>query len=304
MSDRAAQKNRIWKKVSASAVFAVFALTLSGCTCTKSDFSDYIPKVRHTEKREIYVDTESFREDVFINPVAEVYKERTARKQQTENLIAEAQRLCSLTACETQATDIDLLLASIRLGEAVMVAEASQPVVIEEYTLPLAGISMPDTEHEERKTANGPEEKLEELRALYPDGAYWNYGGVTNSPCRHHEAGYYSCNSYGGKTSEFFGKDEGIQCLGFASMISDLLFGEDAEVRELYSFDDLRIGDHIRIEEDGFHSLTVIGIDGDTVRVVECNSDCETCMISWDGEYGREYLEDVGARYVTRYPVR
>ena len=107
----------------------------------------------------------------------------------------------------------------------------------------------------------GVQTRLELLEDYFPNGMYWNHIGVdtsemtadeiamcvTDTPCNHSVYGYGNCNIYNGLTDDFFPQygDE-TQCLGYASIISDLLFGYDAPITEFYDFDELRIGDHIR----------------------------------------------------------
>ena len=144
-------------------------------------------------------------------------------------------------------------------------------------------------------------EKLELLRELFPDGAYWNTIGyditdmsqeeacmiVTDEPCSHTWNGYIYCHVYEGKTRYEFGYDTNIQCLAFASMISDFLFGKDKEIETFYDFDQLSVGDQIRFLSYE-HSVVVIEKGEDYVKVVECNRDYENCEIEWD----RELSED------------
>lgn len=162
-------------------------------------------------------------------------------------------------------------------------------------------------------------ERLEMLEEYFPDGMYWNHIGVdtsemtdeeialcvTNVPCDHSVYGYGSCNIYNGLMDEFFPQygDE-MQCLGYASLISDLLFGYDAPITEFYDFDDLRIGDHIRM---GWyeHSMIVTDIDWDTetITVTEVNADYESCEISWGRQITRDELMRMEGdlTYYTRY---
>lgn len=108
----------------------------------------------------------------------------------------------------------------------------------------------------------GVQTRLELLEDYFPNGMYWNHIGVdtsemtadeiamcvTDTPCNHSVYGYGNCNIYNGLMDDFFPQygDE-MQCLGYASIISDLLFGYDAPITEFYDFDELRIGDHIRM---------------------------------------------------------
>lgn len=152
----------------------------------------------------------------------------------------------------------------------------------------------------------GVQTRLELLEDYFPNGMYWNHVGVdtsemtadeiamcvTDTPCNHSVYGYGNCNIYNGLMDDFFPQygDE-TQCLGYASIISDLLFGYDAPITEFYDFDELRIGDHIRM---GWyeHSMIVTDIDWDTdtITVTEVNADYENCQISWGRQITRSEL--------------
>lgn len=160
------------------------------------------------------------------------------------------------------------------------------------------------------------DEKISVLRSIFPDGAYWNHIGidvsgmseddaamvVTDTPCEHSYNGYQYCNIYNGVTRGEFEYEYNTQCLGFASMISDFFFGKDAPVTEFYDFDDLDIGDHIRLIYYE-HSMIVIGKGDGYVKVVECNEDYENCEIVWDRILTEEDIEAYGSgvEYLTRY---
>lgn len=301
------------KKIRTLGVLLIAALLLSGCK--KADLTDYLPnKAQRTAKRVIYVDTSAYRsesEKTVLSGKSEAPAAvtETAKADMVDDRIeeirTEAIRLCAKVSENAQGIDIDGLLLTIGTEEMFMMADENSIITIDPFTLPLAGAESGEEVIKEQEYVDELAEKLEELKAEFPDGAYWNYGGVTDVPCRHEHLKSYSCNVYGGKTSAFFGKNPGKQCLGFASMISDRLFGEDAEIYEIYDFDDLQVGDHIRFAVgDGYHSLIVIEKTEDEVSVVECNCDFETCMISWGEMYSEDYLSEHGARFTSRYADR
>lgn len=131
---------------------------------------------------------------------------------------------------------------------------------------------------------------LESLRDTFPEGSYWNHVGVedwdeftvTDSPCQHDLYWDAYCNTYTGGLQELFPQFEPMeQCLGFAALLSDLVFGEDAPVSTFTDYTQLRVGDNIRLELTE-HSMVVLTVDGEGITVVECNSDYEHCRISWD----------------------
>ena len=161
--------------------------------------------------------------------------------------------------------------------------------------------------------------ELEQLAAYFEDGRYWNHYGmdassmndweqalcITDQACAHSENGYDYCNIYNGAISDYFPQyDYDTQCLGYAALISDLLFGTDAPVTEFYDFDSLRIGDHIRLVENE-HSMIVTDIDWstDTITVTEVNADYENCRISWGRTITRDelYSMEGEAIFHTRY---
>lgn len=131
---------------------------------------------------------------------------------------------------------------------------------------------------------------LEDLRDVFPEGAYWNHVGVedwneftiTDTPCQHDVYWDTYCNTYTGGIQELFPQFEPMeQCLGFAALLSDLVFGEDAPVSTFSDYTQLRVGDNIRLELSE-HSMVVLTVDLEGITVVECNSDYEHCRISWD----------------------
>lgn len=143
-------------------------------------------------------------------------------------------------------------------------------------------------------------EKFKQLQKKYPDGKYWNHAGkinfnsstITDRPCRH--------NSYDGlaDTCNFYYCPDGIigyQCYGFAWLMSDLIYGKSAKIKNFYSFDKCKAGDVIRY--DG-HSVIIVSKKSDYVTVGECNYG-DTCVIKWGRKvYAWELL---GAKYSRRY---
>ena len=142
------------------------------------------------------------------------------------------------------------------------------------------------------------EEKLELLREIFPQGMYWNrygydgegpnYLNISYSSCWH-DGGYSACNQYWGNTAYYFPYANNIQCLGFASMISDFLFGQDSGFEVFYDWESLDVGDHIRLVSNT-HSMIVIEKTDSYIKVVECNSDYNTCFINWDRQISRDKL--------------
>ena len=145
--------------------------------------------------------------------------------------------------------------------------------------------------------------KIEVLREMFPAGAYWNHGGVSNSPCAH-KNGEKHCNGYNNSFSRKLWPNISCagQCLGFAIMLQDYIFGVNTPMVVIDSYDDVRIGDHIRIDNihGGHHSILVIEKTDEYVVVAECNADFKTCKIEWDRKYYRKDLESWDTWYISR----
>lgn len=162
------------------------------------------------------------------------------------------------------------------------------------------------------------ERKLAELKSQLPEGKYWNhmwnddvsYGDetpwlVSDTPCQHWDYGETYCNFYNGAMKSLFPSDTLCQCAGFASFLSDQIFGTNAPLHTFYDYSMLRVGDHIRLAE-WEHSMTVTAVGGDGVTVAEVNRNYEDCAISWSRtlSWGEVESYDWDATYISRYPMR
>ena len=113
------------------------------------------------------------------------------------------------------------------------------------------------------------------LKDQYPEGMRWTNDNSYLSEAMH-------INGYG--------------CAGFAFICSDAAFG-DLPARTHTSFDDIRVGDIIRIGD--VHSVVVLEKKDDSVIVTEGNYNSS---IHWGREITRSYLESEGFYVTTRYP--
>lgn len=114
------------------------------------------------------------------------------------------------------------------------------------------------------------------LKADYPEGMTWTNDNSHYSPAMH-------MTGYG--------------CAGFALICSDAAFG-DLPGRTHYSFDDIRVGDMIRIGD--YHSVVVLEKKDNSVIVTEGNYNSS---IHWGREITRASLEQTGFYVQTRYPA-
>jgi len=139
--------------------------------------------------------------------------------------------------------------------------------------------------------------RLDELRAKFPNGKYWNhYGssqknldGWTNTPCPsgHYLNGVQQCNG---------------QCDGFARKLGLDLFGLSTYSWEKtsYSIDTICVGDLIRY--NGKHTIMVIGFteNRNQLIIADCNWDYH-CVIRWDALFSTSrYFRTVN--WVLHYP--
>lgn len=162
-------------------------------------------------------------------------------------------------------------------------------------------------------------ERLAELSEYFTDGMYWNdyEAGNTSThksfalsatPCEHENQGYTHCNFYTSKISEALGYAYGSQCAGYAGLLSDLIFGTEAPIYVHSDFEELRIGDHIRLVLWD-HSMLVTDVGKDEngktfVYVTDVNADYESCRIDWGRKFTQDDLRRLGD-YIeihTRYP--
>lgn len=136
-----------------------------------------------------------------------------------------------------------------------------------------------------------------QLQEEFPKGMYWNHmgstengNGVTDTPCNHKTNGETYCNSYHGNSDDAYDtRMTSVQCLGFASMLSDRIFGTDAEAIRFTDYDDIRIGDQARIN-NGTHTVLIIDKTDEYVIVAECNADYKTCIINWGRRIPRDQM--------------
>lgn len=129
-----------------------------------------------------------------------------------------------------------------------------------------------DETEEERQVR----EKIEALRGSYPEGMQW-----TNS------------NSYYSSALNAWGNG----CAGFAFICSDAVFGNAPVTKTHSHFDEIRVGDILRIDNDT-HSVVVLRKLPDSVIVAEGNYNSS---IHWNREISRESLEKGGLVVTTRW---
>ena len=198
--------------------------------------------------------------------------------------------LLESTQEEESETEAGVSQAALREEAALSAASSAVESIPEESSQGAVDFAVSYCEEPQPITEEEAAATLESLRDTFPEGAYWNHVGVedwdeftvTDSPCQHDLYWDAYCNTYTGGIQELFPQFEPMeQCLGFAALLSDLVFGEDAPVSTFTDYTQLRVGDNIRLELTE-HSMVVLTVDGEGITVVECNSDYEHCRISWD----------------------
>lgn len=140
---------------------------------------------------------------------------------------------------------------------------------------------------------------LEDLQEKFPGGKYWNHATqdghdidevspyyhhgpcnkpdeCTSYPCTNHDidirgAGYYDCNWL-----------NGLQCYGFVCKLSDDVYGDSNPMAHwgTVSIDNAKAGDVIQFNSGLVHYAMIIGRNGTTVTLGECNYDYH-CRIDW-----------------------
>lgn len=204
--------------------------------------------------------------------------------------IQEAASVESAQGEEESETEAGVSQAALREEAALSEASSAVESAPEESSQGAVDVAFSYYEEPQPITEEEAAATLESLRDTFPDGSYWNHMGleewdeftVTDIPCDHDLYWDTYCNSYTGGIQELFPQFEPMeQCLGFAALLSDLVFGEDAPVSTFTDYTQLRVGDNIRLELTE-HSMVVLTVDGEGITVVECNSDYEHCRISWD----------------------
>ena len=204
--------------------------------------------------------------------------------------IQEAASVESAQGEEESETEAGVSQAALREEEALSSASSAVEGALEESSQGAVDFAVSYYEEPQPITEEEAAATLESLRDAFPDGSYWNHMGleewdeftVTDIPCDHDLYWDTYCNSYTGGIQELFPQFEPMeQCLGFAALLSDLVFGEDAPVSTFTDYTQLRVGDHIRLELTE-HSMTVLTVAEEGITVVECNRDYEHCRISWD----------------------
>lgn len=204
--------------------------------------------------------------------------------------VQEAALLESAQEEEESETEAGVSQAALREEAALSEASSAVESAPEESSQGAVDFAVSYYEEPQPITEEEAAATLESLRDTFPDGSYWNHMGleewdeftVTDIPCDHDLYWDTYCNSYTGGIQELFPQFEPMeQCLGFAALLSDLVFGEDAPVSTFTDYTQLRVGDHIRLELTE-HSMTVLTVAEEGITVVECNRDYEHCLISWD----------------------
>ena len=154
--------------------------------------------------------------------------------------------------------------------------------------------------------------KLMQLKKKFPNGKYWNHVGrkmkegkdtsnyVTSKPCNHSG----SLNQYGVKSTCNMHIDKanhirGYQCYGFASLLSDKIFGNKVN-KTHRSFSKARVGDHVRYSagSSGGHSVIIVEKHKNYIIAAECNYG-NTCRIVWGRKISAAELR--GAMYLSKY---
>ena len=122
------------------------------------------------------------------------------------------------------------------------------------------------------------------LKDQYPEGMRW-----TNSDS--YTAVWKSYDN------NFTWHVTGLGCHAFALILSDTAFG-DLPFREHTNFDNIRVGDLLRIDYDT-HTVVVLGIDGNRITIAEGNFNAS---VRWGRVLTLERVKETGVYVISRWP--
>ncbi len=166
---------------------------------------------------------------------------------------------------------------------------------------------------------------LDELKAKFPQGKYWNHltnsnhnnngyagmctnknctnpDGWTSSACATHSAtvttsGKYDCNYF----------DGAAQCLGFALKLANDAYGESARNWDyVTNVNTVKAGDVITYmkttSNPSGHTVFVTGVSGDKVYFGECNYSAR-CKIDWNRSLSKSQFTNIHKVLVAPYEL-
>lgn len=159
-------------------------------------------------------------------------------------------------------------------------------------------------------TAEAAGMTIDQLKAKFPNGKYWNHAnnpgssnavnnqdGYTDTPCPKHGTvgtSAQTCNGF-----QPGGTQLSWQCMGFAEKLGYDAYGSNPRNwTKLSNMDSLKPGDIIRYKNNG-HSIFVTGVNGNTITYSDCNSDGH-CKIMWDKTISKSDI--YGFNYVQSAP--
>lgn len=152
-------------------------------------------------------------------------------------------------------------------------------------------------------------QKLTELMERFPSGRYWNradveeqetvaYDHISDKSCNHNSNGNKLCMIYEGRSNEAYPyKVAGRQSVGFASVLSDIVFGKELSAYSFTDYASVREGDQARIDNDT-HTVFVQEKTDEYIIVAEVNENGNDCIISWGRKLVKSQLK--GAFYIRR----
>ena len=152
-------------------------------------------------------------------------------------------------------------------------------------------VTPPEETEQPTETVEGPTEeevynKIIALKEQYPDGTPWGSDKVYKTPYVISTGEVRYISSYG--------------CTAFTEMCQDVAFGDYKKVSYFDSFDDIRVGDKVRYDNEyGGHAVIVLEKRANSIIVAEGNSGGK---VHWDVELTREFLEENNFDVSTRYP--
>ena len=229
-----------------------------------------------------------------------------AARPEGEETLAEAAKGESLTRLEYGENGWDRVRCGETEGWVAHTLLTLQPIPAAAMDLPITTYTTPPERAEDYPEGwlEAFNETILELQVQFPKGTYWNSMGgadgygVTSIPCNHNVYGEAYCHTYHGVSDQGYpGVFTSTQCLAFASLLSDRVFGVDAPLVRFTDYDSLRIGDQARINGNS-HTVFILDKTDEYVTVAECNATYNTCVINWGRQIPRSAL---GGFYLSRW---
>lgn len=290
-----------WKKAFSTAVSLAMVLVLSVSGIPAATLS-----VLATEstKESPQNETEIMQAETTQTELEQTEAEQTQKEEETSNPASETdeeQPESGQTERETERKTENVSETQIETETASETEEETRQTENVEETVSGEDEEETETATEEILLESGNSELnidwINNLKAKFPHGKYWNNtngvnnpDGWTNSGCGNHSQGKYgildTCNFVYGADNAGDGVVYHYQCRGFAYKLAMDYYGScpaGGNWSRAYNLNSLKAGDIIHYTTSGgySHYIWVTKVEGNNIIFADCNSDTH-CIIRWD----------------------